>query len=252
MTNIISFSLYGSRELYYKGALENISLAKIYYPNFLTHFYLGDSITSDFESILKNKGSLVSRVSGLEGPISTFWRFRDISNPSISIFLSRDCDSRITEREAKEVYSWLNTNKGFHIMRDHPWHLAYILGGMFGLKCNNYRKIFHNIHDTSHFKNEYGADQQFLENFVYPVCKSDSYINDTFFKIEFSSRKFVTPMKDYHYVGEAFDQNNNILDIDASNILKKYTKSTIAKIHLHFHCFKKILKNKLLKEPFFP
>jgi hypothetical protein len=47
----------------------------------------------------------------------------------VSVFLSRDLDSRVTVREHAAVYDWLNnTRASFHIMRDHPLHAVKILG----------------------------------------------------------------------------------------------------------------------------
>ena len=42
---------------------------------------------------------------------------------------SRDLDSPLGEREAMAVKDWKdNTNKSVHLMRDHPSHVARILG----------------------------------------------------------------------------------------------------------------------------
>jgi hypothetical protein len=34
------------------------------------------------------------------------------------------------------VNEWLNSSLPFHIMRDHPDHGTYILGGMWGARCD--------------------------------------------------------------------------------------------------------------------
>ena len=49
-------------------------------------------------------------------------------------YFTRDLDSRLNDREQAAVTEWLNSNKSFHIMRDHPWHGTEILGGMWGCK----------------------------------------------------------------------------------------------------------------------
>ena len=38
--NIICFSLYGNKINYWKGAIENIKVAQILYPNFICRFYV--------------------------------------------------------------------------------------------------------------------------------------------------------------------------------------------------------------------
>jgi len=40
--------------------------------------------------------------------------------------MSRDLDSSIIDREAKAVEEWLQSDKDFHFMRDHPSKKNYI------------------------------------------------------------------------------------------------------------------------------
>ena len=55
-------------------------------------------------------------------PIGRFWRFQVLSDPTVSVFASRDVDSFLTEREAASVKSWLVSGKQWHVMRDGPFH----------------------------------------------------------------------------------------------------------------------------------
>ena len=52
----------------------------------------------------------------------------------VDVMISRDTDSRVSHREMIAVNKWLESDKGFHIMRDHPWHTTKILGGMWGCR----------------------------------------------------------------------------------------------------------------------
>ena len=51
--NIISFSLYGDNPMYLRGAIENIKLAKIYYPEWKCRFYIDDSIKQELIEEIK-------------------------------------------------------------------------------------------------------------------------------------------------------------------------------------------------------
>ena len=55
-------------------------------------------------------------------PIGRFWRFQVLSDPTVSVFGSRDVDSYLTEREAAAVRAWLVSGKQWHVMRDGPFH----------------------------------------------------------------------------------------------------------------------------------
>ena len=53
-------------------------------------------------------------------------------DPLVSEFHSRDLDSIISHREFAAVNDWFsNTNRTFHIMRDHKQHGSAIPGEMF-------------------------------------------------------------------------------------------------------------------------
>ena len=41
------------------------------------------------------------------------------------------------------VSDFLKSDKGFHVMRDHPAHTAYVMGGTWGAKVKDLRKEFH-------------------------------------------------------------------------------------------------------------
>ncbi len=51
----------------------------------------------------------------------------------VDTLMSRDSDSAITFREEEAVGEWLDSNKSFHIMRDHPAHcfFGFIMGCKF-------------------------------------------------------------------------------------------------------------------------
>ena len=56
------------------------------------------------------------------------WRWLPLGDPFADIFMSRDSDSWITQREKDSVDVWLKSNTLFHVMRDHPYHGVPILG----------------------------------------------------------------------------------------------------------------------------
>lgn len=63
------------------------------------------------------------------------WRFLPVIDPTVDIFLSRDLDSIVNEREVAAVKEWLtSSDQIFHGMRDNPAHRWEVLGGMWGAK----------------------------------------------------------------------------------------------------------------------
>ena len=64
------------------------------------------------------------------------WRFLPTLDPSVTVMMSRDLDSRITERERAAVAEWLESDKSLHAMRDHPWHTVPLMAGGWGAKLD--------------------------------------------------------------------------------------------------------------------
>ena len=65
------------------------------------------------------------------------WRFLPLMDPMVDAFVSRDCDTLMTKREAEAVRFWLtNSSATFHMMRDHTGHCGpAILGGELLCAC---------------------------------------------------------------------------------------------------------------------
>ena len=58
------------------------------------------------------------------------WRFLPLLDQSVDRLMSRDSDSPILQREVDAVGEWLQSDKTFHAMRDHPLHCSVqLLGG---------------------------------------------------------------------------------------------------------------------------
>ena len=99
-----------------------------------------------------------------------FWRFLSFLNNGMT--LSRDLDSRLSNREVEYIRQWEKSREDYFIIRDHPWHSPYP-SGLFGVS----RKI---EEFESHF-NEYissnelvwGTDQDILEKYMVDKKQED-------------------------------------------------------------------------------
>ena len=220
--NIISFSLWGEEPKYWIGALRNIELARKFYPGWQTRFYIDERCDSKLSKTLQsqeveivnvNVNSLPNYYNGYSGSFAgMFWRFWASEDPDVDVFLSRDTDSRISQREASAVFEWLESDKDFHIMRDHPYHNAKIMGGMWGLRNDLGKKLelsekiksWTSIPRTR-FVN--GIDQDFLAEVIYPLVRDNSYEHSEF-GINFGSKTNIFPTQrlNYEFVGDSFDE----------------------------------------------
>lgn len=210
--NVISFGLWGSNPKYTLGALKNIKLASMYYPTWQCWFYCDiETVPNEImEEISSNQNTKVIPIeASKERNDGMFWRFYAIENSEVELFMSRDCDSRITQREAISVLEWISSEKSFHIMRDHPHHGTPILGGMWGVKTEklrNIRTLIDKYYETDKWKNPIcGVDQDFLKDYVWDMAKNDCYENDEFF----AKKPFTLPRDPKHFVGQVYDGNDN-------------------------------------------
>lgn len=211
MKNIVSYSLWGDHPMYWIGALRNIELVEKYFPGWICRFYIDENCREDLIETIKGKNVEIKLVNSKDSFHGMFWRFWASLEKDVDIFLSRDCDSRITEREFLAIKEWLDSDKDFHIMRDHPYHTVPILGGMWGCRNGimrdlNFTKLLENWTNYS----RKGADQDFLGQCIYPLVKERSLEHSEFgLKFGGDIKCFPSSRENYEFVGDVFDENNN-------------------------------------------
>ena len=204
MKKILSYSLYGNKKKYCLGMLENLKINKEKLSEWETYIYYSDDVPNEYIELYKeynpvliNCGKTDYKWEGM------FWRFKLFNDKDIDIFLSRDADSRITNREIKFINEFIDSNKTFHIIRDHPGHGTEILGGTFGVKVKDfnskykikkideyileYRKMYHkNIQKQ--------PDQHFLRDKIWPLIKNDNYCHIALEQLRYSKTDIISGM----------------------------------------------------------
>jgi hypothetical protein len=204
MTNIISFSLWGTNPKYTIGAIRNAELCKMIYPDWICRFYIGSDVPKNIISDLKTLQSETIMMDG-SGWNGMFWRF--LAADSDDIVLSRDTDSRLNLREKAAVDDWLNSDRDFHIMRDHPYHGTEILGGMWGARNGVLRGVSSWIksYDMGNYNNRYQVDQNFLREIVYPIISNNASVHDEFFEKK-SFPDNADPRTSNYFVGQVYNE----------------------------------------------
>lgn len=209
MKKLISFCLWGDNPKYVIGAIKNADLLKEIYPGWKARFYCGQSVPEYAINRIKSVENCEVVMMGEPGDwTSMFWRFYPASEEDIDIMISRDVDSRLNMREKYAVDEWLESDKSFHIMRDHPWHKTLILGGMWGAKYPKLKDLKDQINNFVK-GNYWQIDQNFLDFAVWPVIQGDVISHDEFFTEYGETKPFPTPRKNLEFVGETFDENDN-------------------------------------------
>lgn len=203
---IITFSLWGNNPTYNIGAIKNAELAQQFYPDFQCWFYIHKE-TVPIETICKLEKMSNVKIMPKTGDLSIvkpmMWRFEAIDDPTVEIMMSRDTDTRILFREKIAVDEWLNSDKLFHIMRDHPHHNNVILGGMFGTRKLPNLPNWKEKMDEIVQKGYRNYDQDFLRDIIYPIIKNNSVIHASFHRYENHCNFFpINYDNDYNFVGQ--------------------------------------------------
>lgn len=231
--NVISYSLYGDSEKYLKGILENATTCKKLLPNWQVRVYCGLEIPKEVICELEILGCHVYLEEEFWHKNGMFWRYLPLGEEGIDYLIFRDADSRITMRDIQALNEWVESGKIVHFVRDHPFHQAPILGGLWGIKnskieTTNFWKL------AKDYSSRFGEDQRFLANHVYPYTRKHSFSHDHYFAYEKKCRNLVNQSE--NYMGESFDENDNI-DIKLREIKSLVDKSPRARLVLKVRSF---------------
>lgn len=221
--DIIAYSLWGEHPIYWIGALKNIELAKKYFPGWICRFYIDKNCKQELIDTIKGDNVEVVMIDSNNDWSGMFWRFLASEDPDVNIFLSRDTDSRFSDREVAAINEWLESDKDFHIIRDHPFHTVPILGGLWACRNGILRniKISKLINEWKDFSKK-GCDQDFLGQVIYPYVRPRAMEHSEFgLRYGGETRKFPTERVDYEFVGDVFDEND-VRHPDYWKVIKNY------------------------------
>jgi hypothetical protein len=203
LKNVISFSLYGNKDRYYDGAIENAYLSQTIYPGWEVYYYHDNSVPN--EALVKLASFSHVRLFNMsDSPVTNpmTWRFLVALNPDVSAYIFRDVDSRLNHREKAAVMEWLEqSNATFHVMHDHPGHCGMpIQGGMWGgraLVPEIDQVVYPNKTSEPITTFQHWDDTNRLRDIIWPIVKLDLIHHDSYccgkFNETIKSRPFPTP-----------------------------------------------------------
>ena len=179
---VISFSIYGNADRYIRGLHENCKDINRLYPTFWIYVFVGNDFDHKILDILEDITNLKLVHTEYSGHINMSFRFFAIDYDEVGISFSRDCDSRIINRDQYCIDTFIKSDKKFQIIRDNESHCTRILGGMWGVKKGLLKVGISYLFEKYTREKEtpfgYGDDQTFLTNYVYPIIKHNALIFD--------------------------------------------------------------------------
>lgn len=208
---IVSFSLFGNDPKYYIGAIKNTLLIKQLLPSWETWIFYHPEMTQMDKVIeLNSIGAITKDIREYNYPnpesFPYFWRFfAFLEDTSV---ISRDLDSRISNREILYINNWLNSEKDYFIIRDHPWH-APVPSGLFGIKkkIEKFKNYLFNFIDTQSLV--WGADQEILRLYM----QDENILSNDIFYCGYDIRDNYIPRDNKNFfIGMQMDEHDNPTD----------------------------------------
>lgn len=218
MKRVFSFSLFGSAEKYWHGLLVNIDVIQKNFPGWEVYVWYGGGTPDDIVSKIKEIPIVKLIPTNETGLINMSYRFFSIDDPEVEVAIIRDADSRVYERDRMCIQEFVNSNKLFHIIRDHPNHHHRIMGGMWGIKKGLLHKKLQDIFiewRQTNTATEFWNDMDFLRDIFYPAVIPVAMIHDELQNFEVNQIKtpFPYPLDDgkKHFIGQIyhFDDKQN-------------------------------------------
>lgn len=140
---VIAFSLYGTNRIYYERLELLLQQIRLKYKSYTARIYYDKTVNKtlrcyleckyrdfvDFCNINHFSTSVTDQLGVYEKKNTTvvyedlsymhkmMWRFIPVGDSFIDVFMSRDTDSFIIDRELDSVKEWLNSNNIAHMMR---------------------------------------------------------------------------------------------------------------------------------------
>lgn len=226
--NVISYSLYGENPIYTIGAIKNAELHKDLYSDWEMRIYHNDTVPKDILDKLSKLNVNLINMNSNRNYINSLWRFLPIQDDSIRYFISRDLDSRISERDVNATYEWIESEKDFHIIRDHPIGHGWVMNaGMWGSKggsIKNYLNLFNTYISVNPREYDKSIDQCFLRDVIYRIATKSLFLHDEYFNYEGIGQKIKRDRKldNFAFIGESIDENDQPRGDQRSPIISRY------------------------------
>lgn len=225
---VLSFSLYGDNPIYTIGCIKNAQIKKEVFKDWEMWVYHNDTVPQNILNDLSELNVKLIDTKENNGFFGSLWRFNPITEPNVEYFISRDCDSRISLRDEIAVNEWIQSDKTFHILRDHPiGHGWPMNAGMWGSKGNsipNFKDLMINYLINNNRTDDKSIDQCFLRDIIHPIAVNGLFLHDEYFNYERigQSIKRDRSIDDFAFIGESVDENDIPRGDQRSSIINDY------------------------------
>lgn len=205
--DVIAFSMWGKNPRYLRGAIQNILLARDFFPSWKLRFHVDESVPSELVELMGTLGAEVILQPGVHTQRQKLcWRFLVANDPAVGHFLVRDVDSVFSQREVLAVNAWLESDTWFHVIRDWWTHTDLVLAGMWGGVAGVLPSLSEMLASYSPNSMETpNVDQWFLRDCVWGFIRQSCLVHDRCFRFSNSIRlPGIEPEGNFHIGQDEF------------------------------------------------
>jgi tetratricopeptide (TPR) repeat protein len=183
--HVISYSLWGTKPFYSYGAMINLVLSRTVYPGWTCRFYVDATVPRACVEFLANNGAEIFEIEKEYPGVGLFQRFLVMNDPTVSRFLVRDCDARLSAAEADLTNEWLSSDFPFHAIRDHVLHNELMIGCLWSGRTDCGIDIVELMRQyfTGGPTAKYGHDQRMLGLKLWPLIRDRCLVHDKYYTL---------------------------------------------------------------------
>jgi hypothetical protein len=220
MVSVFSFCLFGDTDKYCVGLLNNIKTIFEKFPGWMVYVYVGEGVPHWILSQLQRIPIVRIIQTNMQGNENKAWRFFAVDLPEVDVCIVRDSDSRVYDRDQAAIQEFLQSDKEFHIIRDHPNHFHKIMAGMWGAKKGMFANtnmqelytVWRQQRIVRGLTPDFWDDTTFLIEMIYPNVVNYSLIHDTLhhFEPDTMRTEIKAPIGDgLNFVGQVYEYDEN-------------------------------------------
>ena len=189
----ISYTLFGQNYNYYQPIVKQFELFNNYfYKVFPSEFeyeiivFIDKTVDVSYFKDLPIRFILNTSEGLLNDVPAKMWRFYNIFFREADVYLFRDSDSTISERELLLIKQWIDSQFNYNVIRDTRLHLYPIMAGTFSVKNEGLNLLKQLLSEKPCFINnrKHFYDQIYLAEIIYPKIISDLLVFSNFLIFE--------------------------------------------------------------------
>ena len=170
---VLSFSLFGRKAKYIRGAHKNLAQQPVRFPGWVCRFYVSTDVPVRDIDDLRDNGAEIIIMRPESGTVGSMWRFLAHDEEDVCACLFLDVDTFLRKWQLCVAKEWLSSDKHYCIMRGSSAHNS-MAAGRWGVKGGssvavNMRQEIEKFLACQKVKNlGYGIGETFLNRVIYP------------------------------------------------------------------------------------